>query len=131
MTNEPPATDGTDSEATAPGASDGVTPAGASPLRLRVGVLGILLWWIPFWLLAPAITEAMSGLPVPPSVTAVTASIVIVQTVIGLLGFWIAGAQVKTIIKKAPSKRASLRLIWSIFIHGEVQDSEPTATPQP
>jgi hypothetical protein len=94
--------------------------ADVSPVRLRVGVLLILLWWTPFWLLAPAIADSLSGLSNPPSVTAVTTAIVVVQTIIGLLGFWVAGTGVKSIIKGS-TKRHALGAIWSILLHGEVR----------
>ena len=73
-----------------------------SPLRLRVGVSLILLWLLPFWALAPRITHSMGGLSNPPSVAAVTTAIVAVQTILGLLGFWVAGTEVKSIIKAPP-----------------------------
>ena len=94
--------------------------AGPSPLRLRVGVLLILLWIVPFWALAPYIAHSLSGLSNPPSVAAVTTSIVIVQTIIGLLGSWVAGTQVKSIIKGS-TKRHALGAIWSILLHGEIR----------
>jgi hypothetical protein len=94
--------------------------AGPSPLRLRVGVFFILLWIVPFWALAPYIANSLSGLSNPPSVAAVTTTIVIVQTIIGLLGSWVAGTQVKSIIKGS-TKRQALGAIWSILIHGEVR----------
>ena len=106
--------------------SDGLSPiedtksAGVSPLRLRVGVILILLWWTPFWLLAPYITNSVSGLSNPPSVTEVTTIIVVVQTIIGLIGFWVAGTGVKSIIKGS-TKRHALGAIWSIFVHGEIR----------
>jgi hypothetical protein len=94
--------------------------AGMSPLRLRVGVLLILLWLVPFWTLGPLIADALSGLSNPPSVAAVTTTIVIVQTIIGLLGFWVAGAAVKSIIKGSTMRHA-LVAIWSMLIHGEIR----------
>ena len=106
--------------------SDGLSPiedtksAGVSPLRLRVGVILILLWWTPFWLLAPYMANSLSGLSNPPSVTEVTTIIVVVQTIIGLIGFWVAGTGVKSIIKGS-TKRHALRAIWSIFLHGEIR----------
>ena len=106
-----------------PGRSDG-----PSPLRLRVGVLFILLWWFPFWAFAPPITKALAGLSHPPSVAVVTTTIVVVQTLIGLLGFWVAGTEVKTIVKRTPRKRDALKLIWAIFLHGHVSDQAPAAT---
>ena len=65
--------------------------AGPSPLRLRVGVFLILLWIVPFWALAPYIAHSLSGGSNTPSAADVTTIIVAVQTVIGLLGFWVAG----------------------------------------
>ena len=64
-------------------------------------------------------------MPVPPSVAVVTSVIVVIQTIIGLLGFWVAGSQVKKMIKEAPRKRVALGQIWSIFLHGRIRDAEP------
>jgi hypothetical protein len=106
--------------------SDGSTPienttfAGVSPLRLRVGVILILLWWTPLWLLAPYIANSLTGVSNPPSVSEVTTIIVVVQTIIGLIGFWAAGTGVKSIIKGS-TKRHALGVIWSIFLHGEIR----------
>jgi hypothetical protein len=94
--------------------------AGPSPLRLRVGVFLILLWIVPFWALAPRIAHSLSGLSNPPSVAAVTTAIVVVQTIIGLLGFWVAGAAVKSIIKGSTMRHA-LGAIWSMLIHGDLR----------
>jgi len=94
--------------------------AGPSPLRLRVGVLLILLWIVPFWALAPFIADSLSGLSNPPSVAAVTTAILVVQTILGLLGFWVAGTEVKSIIKGS-TKRHALGAIWSILLHGEIK----------
>jgi hypothetical protein len=94
--------------------------AGPSPLRLRVGVFLILLWIVPFWLLAEPIAHSLSGLSNPPSVAAVTTAIVVVQTILGLLGFWVAGAAVKSIIKGSTMRHA-LGAIWSMLIHGDLR----------
>jgi hypothetical protein len=91
-----------------------------SRFRLRVGVLLILLWLIPFWALAPYIAHSLSGLSNPPSVAAVTGAIVAVQTILGLLGFWVAGTEVKSIVRGSTTRHA-VGAIWSIFIHGKVQ----------
>ncbi len=94
--------------------------AGMSPLRLRVGVFLILLWILPFWLLAEPIAHSLSGLSNPPSVVAVTTAIVVVQTILGLLGFWVAGTQVKSIIKGSAKLRA-IGAIWSMLLHGDIR----------
>ena len=94
--------------------------ARGSRLRLRLGVLLILLWLIPFWALAPYLAHSLRGLSNPPSVATVTAAIVAVQTILGLLGFWVAGTEVKSIIKGSTMRHA-LGATWSIFIHGKVE----------
>ena len=81
-------------------------------------------WIVPFWALAPYIANSLSGLSNPPSVAAVTTAILVVQTIIGLLGFWVAGTQVKAIIKGSTMRHA-LGAIWSMLIHGR---SEVRAT---
>jgi hypothetical protein len=50
----------------------------------------------------------------------VTTAIVVVQTIIGLLGFWVAGAAVKSIIKGSTMRHA-LGAIWSMLIHGDLR----------
>jgi hypothetical protein len=92
-----------------------------------VGVFLILLWIVPFWALAPRIADSLSGLSNPPSVAAVTTAIVVVQTIIGLLGFWVAGAAVKSIIKGSTMRHA-LATVWSILLHGEIRPSTPPRT---
>ena len=108
-------------------ATDTRKSAGTSRLRLRIGVLLILLWLIPFWALGPYIAHSLSGLSNAPSVEAVTAAIVAIQTILGLLGFWVAGTEVKSIIKGSPMKQA-LRATWSIFIHGQVPAHDNIST---
>jgi hypothetical protein len=88
-----------------------------------VGVLLILLWIVPFWALAPFIADSLSGLSNPPSVAAVTTTILVVQTILGLLGFWVAGTAVKSIIKGS-TKRHALVAIWSILLHGEIRGQD-------
>ncbi len=85
-----------------------------------MGVFLILLWIVPFWALAPYIANSLSGLSDPPSVAGVTTTIVVVQSILGLLGFWVAGAAVKSIIKGSTLRHA-LRAIWSMLIHGDLR----------
>jgi hypothetical protein len=101
--------------------------ADVSPLRLRVGVSLILLWLIPFWTLGPRIAHSLAGLSNPPSAAAVTTAIVAAQTIIGLLGFWVAGTEVKSIIKRSTLKHA-LAAIWSILVHGDVRGHDNVGT---
>jgi len=61
----------------------------------------------------------LSGLSNPPSVAAVTTAIAVLQTVIGLFGFWVAGTEVKSMVKGSSMKHA-LSALWSMFVHGDV-----------
>jgi hypothetical protein len=88
-------------------ATEDTKSAGLSPLRLRVGVFLILLWLVPFWALSPYIAHSLSGL--------------VRQTIIGLVGFWVAGTEVKAIVKGS-TKRHAVAAIWSILLHGEIRD---------
>jgi hypothetical protein len=45
----------------------------------------------------------------------------LVQTIIGLLGSWVAGTEVKSIIKGATTRHALGAAIWSILIHGDIR----------
>jgi hypothetical protein len=83
----------------------------------------ILLWIVPFWLLAAPIAHSLSGLSNPPSVAAVTTAIVVVQTIICLLGFWVAGTEVKSIIKGSTMRHA-LAAIWSMLLHGDIRGQD-------
>jgi succinate dehydrogenase/fumarate reductase cytochrome b subunit len=98
-----------------------------SPLRLRFGVVLVILWLIPFWALGPEVAHALSGLSNPPSVAAVTTAIVAVQTILGLLGLWVAGTEVKSIVKGS-SMRHALRALWSVLIHGEIPSRDSIGT---
>ena len=101
-------------------AADGSGARAPSALRLRVGVLFVLLWILPFWALAPLVTHLLSGAGNPPSVADVTTLIVVVQTLIGLLGFVVAGPAVKAVVKGSPLRKA-LPAVWGILRHGEVR----------
>ena len=107
-------------------ATEDTKSAGMSPLRLRVGVFLILLWLVPFWALSPYIAHSLSGLSNPPSVAEVTTAILVMQTIIGLVGFWVAGTEVKAIVKGS-TKRHAVAAIWSIFLHGRSEIPATTA----
>jgi hypothetical protein len=92
-----------------------------------VAVALVLLWWVPIWLLGPLIAGWLSGLSNPPSDAAVTAAIIVVQTIIGLIGFWLGGTQVKSIVRRS-TKRQALKAIWSVLLHGAIPDDVRAAS---
>lgn len=93
-----------------------------SPLRLRIGVVLIILWWIPFWLLAPYIASIGNPQDKANAVAIISAIIIIIQTIIGFLGFIVAGSQVKSIIKGNTLKK-SLSQIFYMLIHGKLKNT--------
>lgn len=96
--------------------------SGISPRRLRLGVLFIVLWWIPFWLLAPYIASLFNSSDSAHLTGIITAIIVIVQTAMGGLGIYIVGKQVYKPIKEAPKKQAP-GLVWHMIRYGKIDDS--------
>ncbi len=95
-----------------------------SPLRLRLGVGLIALWWLPFWALAPAISDSLGG---QPTAAVLTGVIVVVQTLIGILGMWLAGTAVKAVLTGVP-KRQAFGTIWYLLVHGKMRE-EPVHGP--
>lgn len=89
-----------------------------SPLRLRIGVLLIIIWWIPIWLLAPAIATIFNKANDAHFVANVTIVIAIIQTIIGGLGLLILGKAMFNEFRKMPKKKALKNLVH-IFLHGE------------
>lgn len=81
--------------------------------KLRIGVLFIFLWWFPFWALATPLAETTGF-----KITTVTIFIMGIQTVIGLLGFYIVGKPVTKLIKELPFKKVPGH-IWYMLLHGK------------
>lgn len=94
-----------------------------SVFRLRLGVVLILLWMLPFWLLGPYIASSMDSGDGEPSAARVTTIIMIVQTVIGLVGAYVAGKETARVIKGTPRKKIP-KMFWRIVRHGEITGSD-------
>ncbi|QDP97480.1 hypothetical protein FOE78_17565 [Microlunatus elymi] len=93
------------------------------PVRLRIGVALILFWWLPFWILSAPIADLLGGPSSGPSVATVTAVIVVVQTLAGLIGLVAAGAEVKAILHNS-TKRQAIKIAWSVLIHGKIPEHD-------
>lgn len=91
--------------------------ADISPVRLRVGVLLIILWWIPFWALAPWIASQLSTGNNDHTTAVITTIIVVIQTILGGLGIYIAGRQAYQLLKDTPKKQVP-RKLWTVLRHG-------------
>ena len=93
-----------------------------SATRMRLGVGLILLWWLPIWLLAPYINSAFSSTDSSQSLAIITTIIIVIQTMIGGFGVYIAGGPVMDIIKKTPRRKVP-RTILRILLHGKLDDT--------
>lgn len=81
-------------------------------LKLRLGVVLLFLFWAPFWMLSPVIARQNGA-----NVASVTAAIMILQAVLGLLGALLVGGQVVALLKQS-SKRKVPGKIWHMFWRG-------------
>ena len=72
------------------------------------------LWWLPIWVLGPAVADVASV-----SVKAATIAVAIIQTIIGLAGVLIIGKQAAVIIRKTSYKKAP-RILWHSFWSGKL-----------
>ncbi|MEI6237692.1 MAG: hypothetical protein WCP03_03785 [Candidatus Saccharibacteria bacterium] len=86
-------------------------------MKLRIGVLLIVAWWVPIWLFAPFISNYFNN---SPTVAVVTTTIIIIQTLIGLFGFFLVGKEISGLIKHNTKKQA-LKMLWYSLIHGQVK----------
>lgn len=99
--------------------SNAQSASAVSPIRLRIGVVLILLWWIPFWMLSPKIASALGFTNEAKAASIITIVIMVIQTVIGLLGIYFAGKQIYELLKNTPKKRV-LPKVWHILVSGKV-----------
>jgi hypothetical protein len=81
--------------------------------KMRVGVFLIFLWWFPFWMLATSVAEETGF-----KLSAITILIMGIQTMLGLLGFYIVGKPITKLIKQLPFKQVPSH-IWYMLIHGK------------
>lgn len=88
-----------------------------SVFRLRLGIILFLLFWLPAYLLAPVIAVAFGD---QSEVVQLTIFIMIIQTVIGLAGFFVAGKEVVQLLKGTPRKKI-LKTVWHVFWSGSTK----------
>lgn len=89
-----------------------------SATRLRVGVVLLLIWFIPFWALAPRIAKTLGW-----SVHAgVELGIVmsICQTLIGIVGAFTAGTQATALVRGTPFRKVPAKA-WHIIWTGNIE----------
>lgn len=78
----------------------------------------IVVWWLPIWMLAPAISDALGYGNDAEAQHIVLVVIVVIQTAIGLMGVFLASKTVSQEIKSGPLRQAPAR-IWHILWTGQ------------
>lgn len=86
-----------------------------SVLKLRLGVLMFIIWWIPIYLAFPAINSELNA--TTKKQQAIIALVIItIQTIIGILGLMLVGKSLAYTLKKVKSKKIPIviwRMLWS------------------
>jgi hypothetical protein len=95
------------------------TSIAISSIRLRVGVILLFLWWLPFWLLQPFFVILFS-IQSPEAQYKMFIGILITQTIVGFAGLFVVGKQV-AVIMRHKSYRQIFPTVWHALIHGEIE----------
>lgn len=89
-----------------------------SAYRLRLGVVLLALFWIPFWLLEPFFAQIL-GIDSADGKAQLTAFIMGIQGVLGLLGLLIAGKQTLLLVRNSPYKKMPGK-VWRVLVSGKI-----------
>jgi uncharacterized membrane protein YeaQ/YmgE (transglycosylase-associated protein family) len=89
-----------------------------SATRLRVGVVLLLIWFIPFWALAPWIARSLGWSDHAGVELGIVISIV--QTLIGIVGAFTGGKAATALVKGTPFKEVPARA-WHIVWTGNME----------
>jgi glucose dehydrogenase len=92
-----------------------------SGFRLRLGLFCILLWWLPIWLLSPAVSDLL-GVQSSAARHEVLVAMVVIQTIVGVAGFILASREVVSLIKKVPRRKIP-GTIWHMILAGKVNST--------
>lgn len=88
-----------------------------SPLRLRLGIILLFLWWIPFWLATP-IFSVILGIDTAKSESYLVLAILIVQTILGCVGLALTGKEIANIVRHTSYKQMPGK-VWHILVRGK------------
>jgi hypothetical protein len=86
-------------------------------LRLRVGVMLIVLSWFPFAQITIHIARSNGKLTSESSATAFRLVVWGIQIVVGLVGVWLVGKLAVEEAKRTGWRRTP-RHLWQLFVHG-------------
>ena len=89
-----------------------------SPVRLRVGIILLFLFWIPFWALVPVL-ESTLNITSSQGIRNLTIVVMLLQSALGLAGVVIAGKQVALVMKSTKRKQMPKK-VWHIVWTGKI-----------
>jgi hypothetical protein len=89
-----------------------------SVTRLRLGAVLLLIWFIPFWALAPWIANTLGWSAHAGVKLGLVMSIC--QTLIGIAGAFTAGKEATALVKGTPFKKVPARA-WHIIWTGNIE----------
>jgi len=85
-----------------------------SIFRIRLGVFFFILWWIPIYLTLPTVTDALGISNNKKATTAIFVSIIVVQTILGIVGVLLAGKEMASTLKEVKFKKLP-KVVWKIL----------------
>ncbi len=88
--------------------------------KLRAGVFLIFIWWIPLYVLIPAAAAANGSGSTAVSQTQITVIIILVQSILGVIGFFLIGKSLAGVLKKVKFKYMP-KVFWRMFWSGNTE----------
>jgi len=85
-------------------------------IKVRLGILFILIWWLPFWLVSPVLSDIF-GANTAAQKHQIFIIVIVVQTIFGVLGFVIASKPVVSQMRHVSYKKFP-KTFWNIFKTG-------------
>jgi hypothetical protein len=90
-----------------------------SATRLRIGVVLLVIWFVPFWALAPWIARSLGWSVHAGVVLGIVMSVS--QTCIGIVGAVIAGKEATALVKGTRFKKVPAKA-WHIIWTGHIEE---------
>ncbi len=88
-----------------------------SATRLRVGFVFIILFWLPIWLLAPAVSRLLGYSDEPYARHVILVVLACLQGACGVTGAMLVGKEMLPLFKEMPRKKVP-KAVWHIMRTG-------------
>jgi hypothetical protein len=98
-------------------------PDALSLFRLRLGVVFIIVWWVPVYLAAPGIVNGLGLSSSAHGTQAVLIIVITIQTIFGVIGFLLVGKPMSSNLKRVSTRKAP-RVFWRMLWNGTTEIPE-------